>query len=60
MNKLGEIGIKNVEQMLELGKIAKQRKELSEQLDIPEENILELVQLSDITRLVYVKSKLSR
>ena len=58
--KLGEIGIKNVEQMLELGKTVKQREVLSKQLGIPEEKILELVQLSDITRMGYVKVKLSR
>ncbi|MHA1592916.1 MAG: DUF4332 domain-containing protein [Candidatus Heimdallarchaeaceae archaeon] len=60
VTKLGEIGIKNVEQMLEKGKTVKQRKALSEQLGIPEGRILELVQLSDITRMGYVKAKLSR
>ncbi|GAH31353.1 unnamed protein product, partial [marine sediment metagenome] len=60
VKKLGEIGIKNVEQMLEKGKTVKQRKALSEQLGIPEGRILELVQLSDITRMGYVKAKLSR
>lgn len=58
--KLATIGIKNVEQMLENGKTKKQREELSKQLDIPEEFILELVKLSDITRMGYVKKKLSR
>ena len=57
---LATIGIKNVEQMLEKGKTKKQREELSKQLSIPEESILELVKLSDITRLGYVKKKLSR
>ena len=46
--------------MLEKGKTKKQREELSKQLAIPEESILELVKLSDITRLGYVRKKLSR
>ena len=46
--------------MLEKGKTKKQREQLSKQLDIPEEAMLELVKLSDITRLGYVKKKLSR
>jgi len=60
VKKLAAIGIKNVEQMLEKGKAKKQREQLSNQLDIPEEAILELVKLSDITRIGYVKKKLSR
>ncbi len=60
VGKLASIGIKNVEQMLEAGKTIKQRKDLSHQLDIPEEGILELVELSDITRIGYVKSKLAK
>jgi len=60
VKKLAIIGIKNVEQMLENGKTKKQREELSKQLAIPEESILELVKLSDITRLGYVRKKLSR
>lgn len=60
VKKLAAIGIKNVEQMLENGKAKKQREHLSKQLDIPQEAILELVKLSDITRIGYVKKKLSR
>ena len=60
VKKLAAIGIKNVEQMLEKGKTKKQREQLSKQLDIPEDAILEVVKLSDITRLGYVKKKLSR
>ena len=60
VKKLVTIGIKNVEQMLEKGKTKKQREQLSQKLDIPDEAILELVKLSDITRLGYVKKKLSR
>mgnify|MGYP001130455257 CR=1 FL=1 len=60
VKKLAAIGIKNVEQMLEKGRTKKQREQLSKQLDIPEDAILELVKLSDITRIGYVKKKLSR
>ena len=60
IKKFAEIGIKNVEQMLDAGKKKKQREELSKQLGIPEEAILELVRLSDITRMGYIKTKLSR
>ncbi|MFW9853222.1 MAG: DUF4332 domain-containing protein, partial [Candidatus Thorarchaeota archaeon] len=60
VQKLANIGIKNVEQMLEAGKTIKQRKELAQQLAIPEKGILELVELSDITRIGYVKSKLAK
>ena len=60
VKKLANIGIKNVDQMLQTGKTIKQRKELAKQLDVPEKAILELVELSDITRIGYVKSKLAR
>lgn len=60
VKKLATIGIWNVEQMLENGRTKKQREQLAKQLAIPEEAILELVRLSDITRLGYVKKKLSR
>ena len=60
VKKLAAIGIKNVEQMLKKGKTKKQRKQLSKQLGIPKDAILELVKLSDITRVGYVKKKLSR
>ena len=59
VKKLASVGIRNVEQMLAAGKTIKQRKELAKQLDIPEKGILELVELSDITRIGYVKSKLA-
>lgn len=60
VKKLAEIGIKNVEDMLNAGKTKKQREQLAKQLNIPEEAILELVKLSDLTRLGYVKAKLTR
>ncbi len=60
IKKLATIGIKNVDQMLKRGGTKKQREQLSKQLGIPEGAILELAKLSDITRLGYVKKKLSR
>ena len=60
VKKLSDVGIKNVEQMLAAGKTKNQRKQLAIEQDIPEEAILELVKLSDLTRLGYVKAKLSR
>lgn len=60
VKKFAAIGIKNVNQMLEKGRTKKQRKQMSKQLGIPEGAILELVKLSDITRIGYIKKKLSR
>jgi hypothetical protein len=60
MKKLEKIGIKNVEQMLDAGKTKKQREKLAQKLGIPEEAILELVKLSDLTRIGHVKVKLTR
>ena len=59
VSKLSSLGIKNVDQMLKAGRTIKQRKELSKKLDIPEDDILKIVELSDITRIGYVKSKLA-
>jgi hypothetical protein len=60
VKKLATIGIKNVEHMLAHGKTKQQREQLAKRLGIPEAGILELVKLSDITRLGYVKRKLAR
>ena len=60
VKKLAKIGIKNVEEMLDAGKTKNKREQLANQLDIPEEAVLELVRLSDLTRLGYVKAKLTR
>ncbi len=60
VQKLSALGIKNVKQMIERGKTKKLRKQLSKQAKISEEAILELVKLSDITRIGHVKKKLSR
>jgi len=60
VKKLEKNGIKNVEEMLEAGKTKKQREQLAKQINIQEEAIFELVKLSDLTRLGYVKAKLTR
>lgn len=57
---LKEHDIENVEQMLEAGHKLRQRKDLSKKTGIPVEVILEMVQLSDLTRLGYIKAKLAR
>jgi hypothetical protein len=46
--------------MLDAGKTKKQRVKLAQELGIPEEVILELVRLSDLTRIGHVKAKLTR
>ena len=60
IRKLNSIGINDVYQMLNHGDTGEKRKRLAEKLKVPEEVILELVNLSDLTRLGYVKRKLSR
>ena len=57
---LADAGIKNVNDMLEIGNTKIKRENLSKKFNIPEDAILELVKLSDITRLGYVKTKLTR
>lgn len=56
VEKLKAIGIRNAEQMLKTGKTPKKRQELSEKTGIPAQAILELVKLSDLTRIFGVKS----
>ena len=60
VRKLSFIGVKDVDQMLKQGKTQDKRHQLAEELDIPEDAILELAQLSDLTRLGHVKRKLAR
>jgi hypothetical protein len=55
VSKLSDIGIKNVDQMLQAGKTPEARKALSERTDIPLENIVELVKLSDLSRIPGLK-----
>jgi len=54
--KLAAIGIKNVNQMLEAGRKPADRKSLAAKTGIPLESILELVKLSDLSRIGAVKT----
>jgi len=56
IKKLETLGIRNANQMLTAGKTPKKRQELSAKTGIPPEAILELVKLSDLTRIFGVKS----
>lgn len=58
--KLEKLGIVNVEQMLEAGKTPDDRKELARQTRISLKTILELVKLSDLSRLGAIKSVRAR
>ena len=60
IKKLSSVGISNVKQMREAGKTRILRTKLSKKTSIPYNKILELVQLSDLERLGYVKKKLTR
>jgi hypothetical protein len=57
---LTSIGIVNVDDMLKHGATIEKRKKLCKKTSIPESDLLEFVQLSDITRVGYVKTKLAR
>ena len=52
--------IRNADQMLELGKTPASRRKLSDKTGIPEEAILELVKLSDLSRIEGVKNVRAR
>jgi hypothetical protein len=52
---LSIVGIKNVDQMLTAGKTPGDRANLSSQIGVPEETILELVKLSDLARVPGIK-----
>ncbi len=58
--KLEAIGIVTVEQMLVAGKTPEARQQLAEQTGIPLQTILELVKLSDLSRLGAIKSVRAR
>jgi len=60
IEKLRSIGIIDIDQMLEQGRTREQRNQLAQVVKLPEDVILELVNLSDLTRMGYVKRKLSR
>jgi hypothetical protein len=56
IEKLEALGIRNANQMLIASKTVKKRQELSTRTGMPPEAILELVKLSDLTRIFGVKS----
>lgn len=56
VEKLGNMGIRNANQMLEAGRTSEKRHDLSTRTSIPAEAILELVKLADLTRIFGVKS----
>ena len=60
IKKLVEVKIKNVNQMINAGKTKSQRELLSKKLKIPYDKILELVKISDLIRVGYIKTKFTR
>ncbi|MFX1538638.1 MAG: DUF4332 domain-containing protein, partial [Promethearchaeota archaeon] len=55
VKQLADIGIKDIQQMLEAGKTKKLREELAEKTGIPKEEILKFVKLANLSRLGAVK-----
>ena len=55
VEKLAAVGVRNVKQMLEIGKTERGRAALSEETGVAGEVILELVKLSDLARIPGVK-----
>ncbi len=60
LKKLEDEGIKNIVQMTERGKNENARRNLSEKLNIPYDEILKLVKLSDLCRIPGIKATRSR
>ncbi|PWI47023.1 hypothetical protein CEE45_13700 [Candidatus Heimdallarchaeota archaeon B3_Heim] len=60
IEQLSTLGIKNVNDMITAGRSPKRRRVLVEKTDIPYDVIVELVKISDLTRVGYVKEKLTR
>jgi hypothetical protein len=56
IDRLADANIKNVEQMLKAGRTQEDRRNLSEETGVPIEAILELVKLSDISRIPGIKT----
>jgi hypothetical protein len=55
LRKLAALGIRSAEQMLQAGRTPQERQELAERAGIPVESILELVKLSDLSRIPGIK-----
>jgi hypothetical protein len=60
IEKLAKVGIKTANQMIEAGKTKPQRISLAKKVDISYDIILELVKLSDLSRVGYVRTKFTR
>lgn len=60
LDSLAAIGIRNADQMLEAGRTGREREELSMRAEVPFEAILELVKLSDLSRIRGVKGVRAR
>ncbi len=60
IEKLAKMGIKTANQMIETGKTRSQRESIAKKAEIPYEIILELVKLSDLSRVGYVRTKFTR
>lgn len=60
ITKIKKLGIRNIDQMLAAGKTKALRKQLADKTGIPLENIIELVKLSDLSRIRGVKAIRSR
>ncbi|MHA2179551.1 MAG: DUF4332 domain-containing protein [Candidatus Thorarchaeota archaeon] len=60
VSKLEQIGIINVEQMIERGSTPEQREKIASELGVPQESILEFVKLSDLTRIGAVRTVRAR
>lgn len=60
LERLASIGIKNVEQMLSAGKNEDDWKEISERCGVPPEAIMELLRLSELSRIPGIKGTRAR
>ncbi len=60
IQELNDFGIRTVTDMIESGKSKEKREILSSKINVPYSIILELVEISDLVRLGYIKEKLSR
>jgi hypothetical protein len=60
LERLASIGIRNVDQMLKAGRMESGRVEMSEKSGVPQEAILELVRLSDLSLIPGVKGTRAR
>jgi site-specific recombinase XerD len=60
ITKIEKLGISNIDQMLAAGRTKTLRKQLADKTGIPLENIIELVKLSDLSRIRGIKAIRSR